>query len=138
MAKSREELFVPKPDARLRIYAYEIVDDAHKGLLKVGQTTRDVKKRIAEKTKTAGITPIIHLDELAERDDGSVFTDHEVRIALKKKGVENTALEWVRCTEADERSVLTELRRGLRVRGKDHENLGKRTEQAEAGKKEIN
>jgi len=38
-----DEILVPKPEARLRIYAYSIDDKAHKGLLKVGQTTRNVK-----------------------------------------------------------------------------------------------
>jgi len=30
-------------------YAYSIDDQAHNGLLKVGQTTRDIKQRIAER-----------------------------------------------------------------------------------------
>jgi len=33
---------------RPRIYAYSIADKAHAGLLKVGQTTRDVKKRVSD------------------------------------------------------------------------------------------
>lgn len=131
-----EEILTPKPVARPRIYAYTIADEAHEGLLKVGQTARDVATRVAEQLKTAAIKNYtIVLDELAERDDGSVFTDHEVRGALKKKGLENTALEWVRCTEADVRTVLTELRTGLRVSGNHHETFGMRTEQAEAVEK---
>jgi hypothetical protein len=43
-----EEILAPKPTVRPRIYAYSIDDEAHKGLLKVGQTTRDVKQRVAE------------------------------------------------------------------------------------------
>ena len=39
MAKPIEEILVPRPEARLRIYAYSIDDPAHDGLLKVGQTT---------------------------------------------------------------------------------------------------
>lgn len=46
MNKTIEEILSPKPEARLRIYAYSIDDEAHKGLLKVGQTTRDVKQRV--------------------------------------------------------------------------------------------
>ena len=55
MSKSIEEILAPKPEARPRIYAYSIDDVAHKGLLKVGQTTRDVKRRVAEQLKTARI-----------------------------------------------------------------------------------
>ena len=43
-----DDILSPKPTARPRIYAYTIADAAHDGLLKVGQTTSDVKKRIAE------------------------------------------------------------------------------------------
>ena len=45
MSKSIEEILESKPKARPRIYAYTIEDQAHKGLLKIGQTTRDVKQR---------------------------------------------------------------------------------------------
>jgi len=81
-----EEILTPKPVARPRIYAYSIDDVAHKGLLKVGQTTRDVKQRVAEQLKTANIKNYtIELSEVAERNDGTTFTDHEVRAALEAK-----------------------------------------------------
>ena len=67
MNKTIDEILVPKPEARPRIYAYSIADEAHKGLLKVGQTARDVKQRIAEQLKTAAIKNYtIELDESAE------------------------------------------------------------------------
>jgi hypothetical protein len=113
MSKALEEILSPKPEAQPRIYAYSIADEAHKGLLKVGQTTRDVKQRIAEQLKTAAIKNYkIELDESAERDDGTVITDHEVRAALVRKKFENRELEWMRCTVADVKTVLTELRTG--------------------------
>ena len=49
MSKSIDEILTSKPEARPRIYAYSIADKAHKGLLKVGQTTRDVKQRVTPK-----------------------------------------------------------------------------------------
>lgn len=71
-----EDILAPKPEARPRIYAYSIADAAHKGLLKVGQTTRDMKRRVAEQIKTAAIKNYrIEFDEPAERDDGSIFND---------------------------------------------------------------
>src|SRR3990172_4380231 len=109
MAKAIEEILTPKPKAQPRIYAYQIDDKAHKGLLKVGQTTRDVKQRVAEQVRTAAIRNYkIELDESAERDDGTIFTDHDVRAALVKKGFENMELEWMRCTVKDVKTVLTE------------------------------
>ncbi len=138
MATSRsiEEILAPKPEARLRIYAYTIDDDGHKGLLKVGQTTRDVKKRVGEQLKTAAIKNFkIILDELAEREDGSTFTDHEVRDALARKGFEKAELEWMRCTLKDVKTVLTELRTGQRFTGSHDETFGMRREQMEAVKR---
>ena len=87
------------PEARPRIYAYSIDDEGHKCLLKVGQTTRDVKRRVAEQLKTAAIKNYrIELDESAERDDGTLFSDHEIRAALVRKGFENVELEWMCCS----------------------------------------
>ncbi len=133
MAESIEEILAPKPEARPRIYAYSIDDQAHQGLLKVGQTTRDVKHRVAEQVKTAAIKNYkIELDESAERDDGTIFTDHQVRAALVGKGFEKVELEWMRCSVADLRTVLTELRTGQHLTGTHHETFVMRQEQTEA------
>ena len=128
-----EEILAPRPEARPRIYAYSIDDKAHKDLLKVGQTTRDVKQRVAEQVKTAAIKNYkIELDESAERDDGTIFTDHDLRAALVKKGFANTELEWMRCSVKDVRTVLTELRTGQKYTGTHHETFSMRREQVEA------
>ena len=128
-----EEILAPKPEARPRIYAYAIDDKAHDGLLKVGQTTRNVKQRIAEQVKTAAIKNYkIVLDESAARDDGTLFTDHHVRAALAKKGFEKVELEWMRCSVADVRTVLTELRTGQQFTGTHSETFQMRREQAGA------
>lgn len=136
MSKTIEEILVPRPEARPRIYAYSIDDHAHKGLLKVGQTTRNVKRRVAEQLKTASIRNYkIELDELAERDDGSVFTDHQVRAALVRKKFVNPELEWVRCTVKDLKTVIAELRSGEYFKGTHHENFSMRSEQRAAVEK---
>ncbi len=128
-----EEVLTPKPEARPRIYAYAIADAAHHGQLKVGQTTRNVKQRVGEQLKTAAIQNFtIELDAPAERDDGTIFTDHEVRAALVKKGFNNNTLEWVHCTVADVATVLAELRTGQRLGGTHHETFGLRDEQLDA------
>ena len=128
-----EEILAPRPEARPRIYAYSIADAAHKGLLKVGQTTRDVKQRVAEQLKTAAIKNYrIELDESAECNDGSIFSDHEVRAALVRKGFAKVELEWVRCTVKDVKAVLIELRTGQKFAGTHHETFPLRREQIEA------
>jgi hypothetical protein len=136
LSKTIEEILAPKPEARPRIYAYSIADKAHAGLLKVGQTTRDVKQRVAEQLKTANIKNYtIVLDEFAERDGGTTFTDHEVRAALARKGCENAELEWVRCTLKEVKTVLTELRTGQRFTGTHDQTFAMRAEQRAAVEK---
>jgi hypothetical protein len=133
MSKTIEEILLPKPEGRPRIYAYAIADKAHAGLLKVGQTTRDVKQRVAEQLKTATIKNYtIELDEVAERNNGTTFTDHEVRTALARKGCANTELEWMRCTLKDVKTVLTELRTGRRFTGTHDLTFAMRAEQRAA------
>lgn len=128
-----EEILAPKPEVLPRIYAYSIDDQSHRGLLKVGQTTRDVKQRVAEQVKTAAIKNYrIELSEPAVRDDGTTISDHELRATLVKKGFENVELEWMRCSVSDVKTALTELRTGQQFTGTHHETFPMRREQAEA------
>lgn len=127
-----EEILAPKPEVNPRLYAYAISAESHKGLLKIGQTTRAVQKRIAEQVRTAGIIPLIELDEPAARDDGTIITDHEMRAALVRKGFDNPQGEWIRCTVGDVRAVLTELRTGQTFDRPRTETFPPRREQAEA------
>ncbi|HVB00006.1 MAG TPA: GIY-YIG nuclease family protein [Acidimicrobiales bacterium] len=136
MSKPIEELLPEKPYARLHIYAYSIEDDAHARWLKVGQTTRDVKTRVGQQLKTAAIKNYtIRLDESGERDDGTVFSDHQVRARLKAKGFGNPELEWMVCTLADVQTAITELRTGQQLTGTHHETFSMRPEQLEAVRK---
>ncbi len=133
MTRPIEEILAEKPAAQPRIYAYSIADAAHAGLLKIGQTTRDVKARVAEQLKTAAINNYrIELDEPATREDGTIFTDFEVRAALAKKKFEIVTGEWVRCTVADAQTVLAELRTGRPLSGTHHATFPMRAEQRAA------
>ncbi len=136
MSKTIEEILTPKPETRPRIYAYSIADKSHEGLLKVGQTTRNARQRVAEQLKTANIKNFtIELDESAEREDGTIFTDHDIRATLVKKGFENTDLEWVHCTLKEVKTVITELRTGKKFTGTHSETFTMRAEQFAAVKK---
>ncbi|MBU3680247.1 MAG: restriction endonuclease, partial [Candidatus Kapabacteria bacterium] len=128
-----DTILAPKPEPRLRIYAYEIHSDSHAGLLKIGHTTRDVKTRVEEQLTTAGITNYtIHVDESAERYDGSLFRDFEVRKVLQQKGHEVAMLEWMRCSVEDVHNAIAELRAGLTYSGTHHANYKMRAEQVNA------
>ena len=52
-----KNFFPPRPEANPTIYAYELTGVAsHKGLLKVGYTSRTSQGRIAEQLKTSVLT----------------------------------------------------------------------------------
>jgi Type III restriction enzyme, res subunit/T5orf172 domain len=136
MSKSIEQILAAKPNIRPRIYAYSIDDKEHAGLLKIGQTSRDVKQRVAEQLKTAQIKNYkIELDESAERANGTIFSDHEVRAALIKKGFQKADGEWVRCTTKDLKAVIIEIRAGKQIRGNRDLNFPMRSEQKAAVEK---
>ena len=82
------------------IYAYEHIGvPAHKGMLKVGYTTRDVETRVKEQNKTSGISYRIVLARPAMRHDGTSFDDHLIHSILRKDHVRNPEGEWFVCDE---------------------------------------
>lgn len=136
---SIDEILLPKPEGRLRIYAWTPNDPppAYAGLIKVGQTTQaDVNDRIRQSQGQMQQAYTLHVDEVAEREDGSIFRDNDVRRRLIEKGFENVTIgssrEWMRCSPADVKSAITELRKGLRFESARHETFPMRREQAEA------
>src|SRR5579884_2149361 len=139
MTRPIEEILAPKPEARLRIYAWTPNDPppAYAGLIKVGQTTqKNVNARIQQ---SMGVMPhdyTLHVDALAEREDGTIFRDGDVRQRLVQKKVENPiiggAREWMRCTPEDVKTAIVELQKGLRLTGTHHATFPMRNEQAEA------
>lgn len=142
MSKDIDSLLPEKPEARLRIYAWSPNDPPaeYAGLIKIGQTTKpDVNARIRESQGQMQQAYTLHVDELAERDDGSVFRDSDVRQRLIDKGFENpvfgSAREWIRCTPDDVLTAITELRTGVKLTGTHHETFPMRPEQVSAVKK---
>ena len=133
MTKPLSELLPLKPEGRLRIYAYSIEDSNHEGMLKIGQTTRSVKSRIEQQLKTALVKHYtIHIDEPADRADGTTFSDYEVRARLAAKGFPKVDLEWMTCSEVDVKVAIGELRDNTAYEGSHHETFRMRPEQSEA------
>ena len=133
MAKTLGEIFPDKKNSRLRIYAYSIQDDAHKGQLKIGQTTQGVQIRVAQQLKTAGIKNYrIELDESAEKNDGTLFSDHDLRARLQQKGVEKVHLEWMKCSIKEVLTAITEIKAGQAIEGTHHQTFEMRPEQIQA------
>ncbi len=108
-----------------KIYAYTIEQYAETpwtggreghGLIKVGETQRDVQRRIDEQIKAIKMPTEtkseLLLVEAAVTDDGRVFTDKEVHRILKHAGYHNVAGEWFECTKDELLTAIQAVRKG--------------------------
>jgi hypothetical protein len=134
-----EDILTPKPEARLRIYAWTPNDPpaAYVGLIKVGQTTQaNVNDRIQQSQGQMQQAYKLHVDDVAERDDGTGFRDGDVRRRLIEKGFENVVIgasrEWMRCTPDEVKAALLELQKGLRFETARTDDFPSRDEQVSA------
>ena len=110
------EFFPQRPDSHPMIYAYEDTNPQYKGLLKVGYTSIDVDRRVAQQYPTKrpdGSVPYrIVLRESAMYPDGSSFTDHDVHRVLRKKQITGMGGEWFKCTVNDVKAAIAAVRTG--------------------------
>lgn len=134
-----DDILTAKPEVRLRIYAWTPNDPpaAYIGLIKVGQTTQEnVNDRIRQSQGQMSQAYTLHTDDVAEREDGSGFRDGDIRQRLIEKGFENVVIgasrEWMRCSPADVKTAIAELKSGLRFTGTHHDDFPMRVEQADA------
>jgi hypothetical protein len=136
MPEGDVHLFPTKLEPRPQLYAWSSneVADRWRGCLKVGQTTRDVNARIRESQGQARVEYTLEVAEPAERADGSLISDLEVRKRLKAKNFENvvfeSSTEWMRCSADDVKTAIAELRAGQKYEGTHHATFAMRTEQA--------
>ena len=108
-----------------KIYAYTIDNFAStpwkgkrkgSGLIKVGDTQRDVAVRIREQLAAIKMpvetVPDVLLVEAAITDDGRAFRDHEVHAALKRAGYHRAAGEWFEATKEEVAAAIQAVREG--------------------------
>ena len=124
------ELFPPLNPPR--IYAYS--DSRFTDCLKVGYTTKTAAERVAEQypVKLPNQSYTIELDEIAMRDDGSFFTDHDVHKVLTRKNIQRINGEWFKCTLDTVKAALLEIKSGKRNEDNRTLNFGLRPEQQAA------
>ena len=130
--------FPRRVEANPMIYAYEDTNPQYKGLLKVGYTSIDVQRRVAQQYPTLrpGSLPYrIVLEEPAMRGDGTTFLDYEVHNVLRKMGIENPEGEWFRCSVRDVKTAIRAVQSRGEVEMDRTETFKMRPEQAAAVEK---
>lgn len=132
---AQKNFFPLRPAFNPMIYAYEDTNPQYKGLLKVGYTSIDVQRRVAQQYPTLrpGELPYrIVLEESAMRNDGTSFTDHEIHRYLRKQGFLNPEGEWFRCKVRDVKAAVLALRDRIENEEQRTETFGMRPEQEAA------
>ena len=110
-----KEFFPPRPASKPTIYAYEDTNPQYLGLLKIGYTTLDAQRRVAQQYPTLkpGKPPYrIVLEESAMRNDGTTFTDHDIHRHLRIVGISNPEGEWFNCSVKDVKAAIIALKTG--------------------------
>jgi len=133
-----KDFFPQRPDSKPTIYAYKDTHPQYKGLLKVGYTAVDVKSRVSQQYPTVrpGKLPYkIVLEESAMRNDGTVFTDHEVHQHLRQKGIKNPDGEWFKCSADVVKSAIIAVKTGQMNEENRSLDFEMRPEQTEAVEK---
>lgn len=111
---AKQEYFPQRPNTCPMIYAYEDTNPQYKGMLKVGYTSIDIDKRVAEQYPTKrpdGSVPYkIVVRESAMYDDGIAFKDHDVHKVLERKGFIRVGGEWFKCKKEDVLAAINAVR----------------------------
>lgn len=130
------EFFPLRPTATPMIYAYEDLNPQYRGLLKVGYTTVDVERRVAQQYPTKrpdGKKPYrIVWQDSAMYSDGGTFTDHDIHRALKRRGIQSEGGEWFKCTVRDLEVVYIAVRDKIENAENRTRDFDMRPEQEEA------
>ena len=124
-----------KTDSQPKIYAYRDSHPEYDGLLKVGYTTQTVLQRVKQQYPTArpGKPPYnIMLEEIAMRNDGTIFTDRDVHQMLRKMGVKNPDGEWFKCGVADVKAAIINVKNNASPEQNRSHDFKMRPEQQEA------
>ncbi len=135
---NENEFFPQRAAVCPKIYAYELPGvSTHRGYVKVGYTEREVEARVREQVKTAAVAYRILGAWSAVRNDGSVFTDHDVHAVLRREGFPRLKAgaarnEWFRCSPDDVLAAVVELQTGLVGDGRRTQTFSMRPEQAAA------
>jgi len=135
-----KEFFPPRPESKPTIYAYEDTNPQYAGLLKVGYTTVDTRSRVGQQYPTLKPGPLpyhIVLEENAMRNDGTVFTDHDVHKSLHDAGVKHPRGEWFQCSVADVKAAIIAVRTGQLNEENRSLDFKMRPEQEAAVKKTV-
>jgi hypothetical protein len=132
------DFFPPRPQSAPAIYAYEDTNPQYAGLLKIGYTAKSVQERVAAQYPTSrpGAAPYrIVFEASAMRNDGTVFTDHEIHRQLRKMGIKNPNGEWFECSVKDLQAAYLAVKTGEVNAERRTLDFRMRPEQAEAVEK---
>ena len=109
-----KEFFPLKPEVTPIIYGYTELSPEYEGLIKIGRTDRTIEQRMKEHYPTKGPDGLerykVLFTESRVRNDGTDFTDDDVRNYLSKRGIKKRGGEWMECSIEEAVSGVLSLR----------------------------
>ncbi|MFV0156827.1 DEAD/DEAH box helicase family protein [Empedobacter falsenii] len=127
------ELLFPEP-RKPKIYVYKDTHQDFKNYLKIGYTTKSALERIQEQYNI--VRPLdtyeILLEEIALREDGTFFSDHDIHAYLKEMGFHRVKGEWFECTLNDVKTAITSIQKRQSFKAHRNQSFGMRPEQQNA------
>ena len=141
---SNSHIDIERPNVEPVIYAYALPEvPSHNGYLKIGYSSRSLKRRISDQTSTAALNPKIVFQHSALRSDGTGFRDSDIHRILERWKKphfchENTRNEWYKCSIEDIEAAIRELNTGIRLDRERNQTFQLRPEQQYAIDKTIN
>ncbi|WP_395063360.1 DEAD/DEAH box helicase family protein [Flavobacterium sp.] len=115
-----------------KVYCY--TDTRFANCIKVGYTTKTAVERVAAQypVKLPNMSYEIILEELAIRNDGTLFTDKDIHKLLNSKKVKHINGEWFECALKEVKACILEIKTGVVNEEKRTLDFGLRPEQTEA------
>lgn len=106
--------FPLKPEVNPIIYGYTELYSEYDGLIKIGRTDRAIEQRMKEHYPTKGPDGLerfkVLFTESRLRNDGTDFTDDDVRKYLSHRGIKKRGGEWMECSVEDAIAGVLSLR----------------------------
>ena len=95
------EVLAARVETKKWVYGYTLKTEEYEGLIKVGETNREVETRVREQVADVRLPKKpykILFRESAMRPDGTTFSDHDLHRTLKGMGCAQVEREWYRCS----------------------------------------
>lgn len=129
------EVLAARVETKKWVYGYTLKTEEYEGLIKVGETNREVETRVREQVADVRLPKKpykILFRESAMRPDGTTFSDHDLHRTLKGMGCAQVEREWYQCSVEELKTAYAAVFYRKQAEAGRTETFGMREEQRAA------